>query len=190
MLTSLSSGRSLDCSEISRSTLQRPTTRRVFRREADGRLAAYLPVSQAASPGLDAMRWKRIALFVPLGFIATATAAFPFGFLAGLAESPGDGAPFWLRAGQAVAVSMATVLTLGWLAFIQRERTPIHLYVTAFSMWALSVVPNVLLFGRPFAQWVSGAVLSGLFATIRLGAGLALRKATDALGHHLEAARR
>ena len=124
------------------------------------------------------MHWRRIAFFVVIGFIGTAAAAFPVGFIAGFAGRASKEVLLVTQLGGALAGATVLTSVFGRLAYIQRERVAGHVYTTAFLMWGISFVPNVVLLEQPPSQWLVGAVVTCACATVALGIVGVLRRAT------------
>ncbi len=121
------------------------------------------------------MNWKRIALFVLLLFVATAAAAFPFGFIEGFLAAQGKTPPAWVLVGQAIAVPVAAIIVFALLAVRQSTKAFAHASVAGLLSWLLTFPINVLIFGFPAAQWFAGVFVVAIAIVIGVPIGARFR---------------
>jgi len=124
------------------------------------------------------MNWKRIIIYVGILFLATAVAAFPFGFIVGFLQAAGKVAPLWITLGQAVAISLTSILVFAHLAKRQREKTFLHAWCVGIGAWLISFPINVLFLRQPILVWIAGIILIAVTLLIGVLIGSKLRCAT------------
>ncbi len=105
------------------------------------------------------MNWKRIAIFTAILFLATAVAAFPFGFLSGFLKSLNKPEPTWVPTAQNIAVYVAAMIVFLILAKKQETNPWFHALAVTLLAWLISFPINVLGFGQSVLTWVFGILL-------------------------------
>ena len=105
------------------------------------------------------MNVRRILVFTLVLWLATALAAFPFGFIEGFLRATGHAKPWWIPFGQGIAVPVAAAAVIAALAKRQSERTWEHAWAVAAFTLLLTLPLNVVVMGQPVTQWVGGAVV-------------------------------
>lgn len=122
------------------------------------------------------MNVKRIAVFVGILFLATAAAAFPFGFIRGYVQASGRIPPGWLVLGQALAVPIASILVIALLAKRQQVKTWDHAWTVAIGAWLMSFPINVLLLRQPIQTWFVGVYVMCVAVVLGVPFGTYLRR--------------
>jgi len=105
------------------------------------------------------MNLRRIAAFALALCLATAFAAFPFGFIQGFLRSTGHEIPWWTAFGQGIAVPTAAATVIAVLAKRQSDRIWTHAWAVAALGQLLSLPLNVLIAGQSTGQWAAGGLV-------------------------------
>lgn len=86
-----------------------------------------------------------------------------------------------------MAVPVTAILVFACLGFVQQERTLARVFLTAILVWALSVIPNVLILGQTFVAWLKlkQGVWIGGTAIIGFGVAALIRTLTESKGARL-----
>ena len=113
------------------------------------------------------MNWKRILIFIPILFLATAAAAFPFGRIHSFLSASNKPVPIWLPIGHGSAVLVAAIIVFLILAKKQENNTWLHAILVALFTWLVSFPINVLLIGQPILPWTISVVV--LFIALSIG---------------------
>jgi hypothetical protein len=122
------------------------------------------------------MNWRRIVIFMLILFLATAAAAFPFGFIRGYAQASGRFVPSWVGVGQALVVPLAGAVVVALLAKRQITRPWEHAWAAVLGAWLLTLPINVMLLGQAPRQWLGGLIPSCLIVILGVPLGLYLRE--------------
>ena len=117
------------------------------------------------------MNWKRILIFVLINYLATAGAAFPFGFIEGFLTARQTPVPTWVPLSQELAVLVAAAIVFYLFSRRQRSRLWLHAFMVAVIGWLVSFPVNVLALGQSVATW--GYSLLFLLASLIAGVSLA-----------------
>ena len=80
---------------------------------------------------------------------------------------------------------VTAILVFACLGFVQQERTLAHVFLTAILVFALSVIPNVLILGQTFVAWRKQGVWIGGTAIIGFGVAALIRTLTESKGARL-----
>ena len=126
------------------------------------------------------MNWSRLGTFVLVFFVATAAAAFPFGFIRGFSLARHQAPPSWLPIGQAITVMTAGVLVTALLVRRQNTRPWTHAGLMGLSAGILSYPMNVLWLGVSVSVWL--ASLLAICVMIVLGVPLGFLFRSDKSG--------
>ena len=123
------------------------------------------------------MNWKRIITFAAILFVATAAAAFPFGFLRGFLNAVGHSPSSWLPFAQGVAVWLAGICVFA--AFAKRQTLQVwqHGFVLVAVTWLVSYPINVLLLGTTLIAWAESLVV--LLIPLAIGIPIGRRLAAE-----------
>jgi hypothetical protein len=105
---------------------------------------------------LPPTNWRRVGIFVLICVVATAAAAFPFGFISGFSAARGEVPAHWLPIGQAIAVVGSGIVVTCMLVRKLSSRPWIHAWAMGLSVWLLSYPINVLGFRAPVSAWIAG----------------------------------
>lgn len=122
------------------------------------------------------MNLRRVLAFVAVLFIATAGAAFPFGFIRGFLAASGHAPPLWLVPAQGLAVVVAAMAVMTSLAKRQLQRTWEHALLVTVLAWLISFPMNVLLLGQPWPVWFRGIIVLAVVLGLSVPLGKYLRR--------------
>lgn len=122
------------------------------------------------------MNSRRILAFVGILFVATAAAAFPFGFIRGYLGATGRTPPGWLSVAQGLAVPVAAMVVIAILAKRQLVKTWEHACIVVAGAWLLTFPLNVMLLGQPWVAWLRGVIALILVLALGVPLGVYLRR--------------
>jgi hypothetical protein len=115
------------------------------------------------------INWKYILTYMVILFLATAAVLFPSSFL-------DRNAPSWLGWVAVVIHLVVMVLVFSRVAFIQRQRTAIHLVLMGLGAWLLSYPLWVMYPGIPAVMWLASIIWFFITAVAGWCVGLLLRR--------------
>src|SRR5690349_8926295 len=108
------------------------------------------------------MNWRRLILFVPLLYGATAVISLPFGLLAVVWIHAGKAVPSGLVYAHTVVLVLTSSAVFYWLFRRQPARPLLHGVAVALITWVISLPIEVGIFKRTWGDWSRGAILLSL----------------------------
>jgi hypothetical protein len=126
------------------------------------------------------MNFRRILAFVGILFVATAAAAFPFGFIRGHFLATGHSTPHWTIVGQALAVPLAAIAVIAALAKREVVRPWAHAWIVVIVAWLFSFPLNVMLLRQPWLAWLRDLIALCVMVSIAVPLGVHLRRLSSA----------
>ena len=117
------------------------------------------------------MNWTRIALFGLIGILAANVAAYVM---------PDDGMTAGPMMREAAVIMVTGIVVFAWFGFIQRNRTVLHLALSAAVIWLLSFVWGAISHPIEPIVAVSSLFAIAIMAGMGLVVGLLARKLSKA----------
>lgn len=122
------------------------------------------------------MNWKRILKFAIILVLATAVAAFSFGFAIGALFVLNQPIPAWIPIAQKFAVPITAMIVFIIFAQKQESRTWQHSLLVAFFAVIISFPLNLFIFGQYIFSGIKNMVVLIIMLSIGTLIGSYLRK--------------